>query len=192
MTKRKVDVLVIGGGVVGICTAHYLRRLGRQVVVLEKADRVCAGCSYGNGGLIVPSYSVPLAVPGMVAKGLKWMFTPESPFYIKPRLNLELISWLWKFNWACTEKRMRRSMRVVREMSMASMQLYEELAAIEGLDFGFTQRGMIMAARSEKGFSRLLEESNLLRECGASVKELGPAEAQQMVGKARIDIVGAL
>ena len=192
MAKNKTDVLVIGGGVVGICAAHYLSQLGRKVTVLEKADRVCAGASYGNAGLIVPSHSVPLAATGMVGKGLKWMFNPESPFYIKPRLSLELLSWLWSFNRACNKERMRRSMRVIRELSMASMQLYEELSADERLDFGFTQRGMIMVARSEKGFSELLEEARLLRECGTSVEQLGPTEAQQMLGKTRVDIVGGL
>ena len=83
---QKADVVIIGGGVIGICTAYYLQKAGRQVILLER-DEICSGSSYGNSGLIVPSHSIPLPAPGVVFQALKWMFNPESPFYIKPRLN---------------------------------------------------------------------------------------------------------
>lgn len=133
-------VLIIGGGAVGICSAYYLSEQGRNVTVVDKGE-VCSGCSYGNAGLVVPSHSVPLAAPGMIFKGLKWMFNPESPFYIKPRFDPELFSWLWKFRGACNERRMRKAMPVIRDLSLASVQLFEELATLEDLEFGFEKRG---------------------------------------------------
>ena len=54
---------------------------------LWTAGEIGSGASHGNMGLIVPSHSVPLAAPGVVTQGLKWMFDPDSPFYIKPRLD---------------------------------------------------------------------------------------------------------
>ena len=85
MTQGR-SALVIGGGVIGVCSAYYLAREGFAVTLVEKAD-VAAGSSYGNSGLIVPSHAIPLAAPGVLWKGLKWMRDPESPFYIKPRLD---------------------------------------------------------------------------------------------------------
>ncbi|MFB3042286.1 MAG: FAD-dependent oxidoreductase, partial [Candidatus Poribacteria bacterium] len=87
--KHESEVLIIGGGVVGICSAYYLIKQGRKVAVVDKGE-ICSGSSYGNAGLVVPSHSVPLAAPGVLSKGLKWMFDSESPFYIKPRFDLEL------------------------------------------------------------------------------------------------------
>ena len=86
---HKTETLVIGGGAIGVCCAYYLQALGKNVTLVEKDD-LCSGSSYGNAGLIVPSYSTPLAAPGVIFQGLKWMFNPESPFYIKPRFNWEL------------------------------------------------------------------------------------------------------
>jgi len=70
-------IVVIGGGVIGVCCAYYLASDGRAVVLVEKGE-ICSGCSYGNVGLLCPSHSVPLAAPGVVAQALKWMLNPRS------------------------------------------------------------------------------------------------------------------
>src|SRR5256885_16044869 len=93
MSKR---VLIIGGGVIGLCTAYYAARQGHRVTVIDRDTADHEGCSYGNAGMIVPSHFVPLAAPGMVALGLKWMWNPALPFYIKPWLSRVLLSWSWR------------------------------------------------------------------------------------------------
>src|SRR5262245_51247092 len=85
-------IVVVGGGVVGVCAAYYLARRGLAVTLVEKGD-IAAGSSYGNAGLIVPSHSVPLAAPGVLQQGLRWMLDPESPFYIRPRPSRDLVRW---------------------------------------------------------------------------------------------------
>ena len=75
-----MKVHIIGGGVIGICTAWYLDEAGFEVVVIDKTD-LSDGCSHGNAGLIVPSHFVPLASPGVISKGIKWMFDSKSPFF---------------------------------------------------------------------------------------------------------------
>ncbi|SVE53293.1 uncharacterized protein METZ01_LOCUS506147, partial [marine metagenome] len=82
---QNMDVVIVGGGAVGVCSAYYLNEAGHDVTLIERRQ-ICSGSSHGNAGLIVPSHSIPLAAPGIVAQGIKWMFDPESPFYIKPRL----------------------------------------------------------------------------------------------------------
>jgi D-amino-acid dehydrogenase len=82
------DVAVIGGGVIGLSSAYYLNKAGYNVTVIERGD-ITDGCSFGNMGYISPSHFVPLASPGIISEGLKWMLSPTSPFYIKPRLSME-------------------------------------------------------------------------------------------------------
>src|SRR5687768_16174278 len=86
-------VVIIGAGVIGLCTAYYCARRGFAVTVVERKAERRDGCSFGNAGMIVPSHFIPLAAPGMVKLGLKWMWNPTSPFYIKPRFNAELFDW---------------------------------------------------------------------------------------------------
>jgi len=87
---------IIGGGIIGLTSAWYLLDEGYKVTVIDKSD-YSDGTSHGNAGMIVPSHFVPMTTPGVISQGLKWMFDKKSPFYVKPRLNLDLMQWLWKF-----------------------------------------------------------------------------------------------
>ena len=87
-------VVICGAGIVGLCCALYLRERGHEVIILDRDSELRDGCSFGNAGMIVPSHFVPLAAPGMVALGMKWMFDRRSPFYIRPRFDTDLFSWL--------------------------------------------------------------------------------------------------
>src|SRR5450756_2214331 len=123
------NIVVIGAGAVGLSTAYHCARKGHHVTMMERNGAQRDGCSFGNAGMIVPSHFVPLAAPGMVKLGLKWMLNPESPFYIKPRLNGELFDWAVKFWRASNAGHVRRSAPLLRDLSFASRAMFEEFAA---------------------------------------------------------------
>ena len=129
MSSESKSVLIIGGGVIGLSSAYYCARRGQRVTVIDRNPEQRDGCSFGNAGMVVPSHFVPLAAPGMVALGVKWMWNPESPFYIKPRLNWELLSWAWKFMRAANAGHVARSAPLLRDLSFASRACFEEFAA---------------------------------------------------------------
>ena len=183
---RQVDVLVIGGGVVGICAAHFLQEQGREVTVVEK-DEVCAGSSYGNAGLIVPSHSVPLAEPGVMAQGLRWMFDPDSPFYIKWCWDRALMAWLWQFRKASTLRRVRQAMPLLRDMHLESLRLYQGLAA--ELDFAFGHEGRLLLCKNEQGLQHVREEAELMQEIGLEVEMVNAQQARQSAA-VELDCVG--
>ena len=190
MTERS-DVVVIGGGVIGVCAAYYLAAHGRQVTLLER-DEVCSGSSYGNSGLIVPSHSIPLPVPGAIGLAIRWMLNPESPFYVKPRLDISLASWLWRFRSNCTEEKMRQGVRALAALSGASIELYEEIIAAETLDCGFKRSGIIMLYDTPEGLGDGLHEGDLLSEFGLSPKAMTGAEAHALEPSVRPDVAGAV
>ena len=90
------SVLIVGGGIIGLSCAYYLNKAGYQVTVLEKGN-LDDNCSFGNAGMIVPSHFVPLAAPGMIEQGIRWMFDSKSPFYVRPSFDLDLVRWGLKF-----------------------------------------------------------------------------------------------
>jgi len=188
---RKTETLVIGGGAIGICCAYYLNKLGKNVAVVEKDD-ICAGSSYGNAGLIVPSHSIPLAAPGVIVQGLKWMFNPESPFYIKPRFQREFLSWLWKFRGACNERRVRRAIPVLQSISVASLKLFEELTALEGVDFGFEKKGKLEIFRTLKSFNNALKDEHLLKEFGIENQMLEGHDLKEFLAGLQTTAVGGI
>ena len=89
------SVIVIGGGVIGLCSAYYLQKEGCQVTIVDQSN-MDAGASYINAGYLSPSHIIPLAAPGVMKKGLKWMFNSSSPLYIKPRFDIEFLKWVSK------------------------------------------------------------------------------------------------
>ena len=111
------QVLIIGCGVIGLATAYYAARKGHRVAVLDRGTIEQENCSYGNAGLVVPSHLVPLAAPGMVAQGLKWMLKPDSPFYIKPRLDPGFARWLWQFWRSCTDRDYRHGLDAIARLN---------------------------------------------------------------------------
>lgn len=143
-TSRKA--VVIGGGVIGLASAHYLMRDGWQVTLVDRAG-IGSGSSHGNCGFICPSHILPLAEPGMVLKGIKSLFTPNSPFAIKPRLDPALWSWLLHFAARCNERDMIAAGRGIQALLASSLPLYRELIEHERLDCEFESRGMLFAYR---------------------------------------------
>jgi len=189
--KKQTDILVIGGGAIGVCCAHYLTHSGRQVYLIEKGDIGC-GASLGNAGLVIPGQSVPLAAPGVISKGLKWMLDPESPFYIKPRLELNFLKWLWKFSRHCTAGHIRRAVPLLRDLQSASMELFKELAAIEEINFELRQEGIVDAFRDRREFRKGVRTAGLLRQFGLENRILGRDEIHNLFPAIRTNIVGGV
>ncbi len=162
MNQQK-DVIVIGGGMIGVSTAYYLAQQGRSVTILEKGA-VCSGSSHGNAGLIANGYTIPTAAPGVLAQGLKWMLDKESPFFIKPRFDLELMRWIWKFRGACNEKQMRRAIPIIKSLGQGSLDLFDKLLIDEKIDFAYERKGRLLLFTDEKYFDNFLPIVDLFRD----------------------------
>ena len=189
--RQETDVLIIGGGAVGICAAYYLRQKGLDVTVVERGT-VCSGCSAGNGGLIVPSYSIPLASPGKIIKGLKWMFDPESPFSIKPRLDLDFFKWMLLFQRAAGASRFRAGIQVLRDLNLAGLALFEELNAAESLGLGLSHQGFLAVFNTPHGRDEGLEEARLMGDFGIAFDIVGADDVGEMAGGLRTRAAGGV
>jgi D-amino-acid dehydrogenase len=157
-SEERKRVVVVGGGVIGLCCAYYIARSGREVVVLERGREDGNNCSSENAGMVVPSHFTPLAAPGVVTQGLKWLLDRESPFYVRPRLSLELMRWGWTFLRHANSRHAAGCVGLLRDLHLASRAAFEELA--NDIDFGLQQLGLLMLCETDK----LLEEEAALAE----------------------------
>jgi D-amino-acid dehydrogenase len=121
-----MKVAIIGGGVIGLCCAYYLDKEGYEVTVIDR-NNITDGCSFGNMGYISPSHFIPLASPGIIRQGLKWMLSSSSPFYIKPRLNLDLIRWGMTFRKNANEKKLQENIQPLNNLLQLSRYLMNDL-----------------------------------------------------------------
>lgn len=184
------DVAIIGGGVVGLFSAYYFAKVGHSVTVLDKGD-FTDNCSYGNAGMIVPSHMVPLAAPGMISQGIKWMFRSESPFYVKPRLDSALMAWGWKFYKASNQQQADRAMPVLRDISLLSKQLYQEIST-EWSDFNFEEKGLLMLFQSEKIAEEEVHIGRLAEKLGLQVDFLDRAGVQKLESGLQVNARGGV
>lgn len=184
-------VLIIGGGLIGLCVAYYARKAGHEVTILERGGPDHDMCSLGNAGMVVPSDFEPLAAPGMVSYGLRTMWNPESPFYIRPRLSPELAEWGLRFMQAATAQRVEQAAPLMRDLQLHSRQCFVELADELGNDFGFTQNGLFILCKTQ---AKLDEKRHLVEHAlrlGIPAQMLTPDEVRQLDPGVAYDIMGA-
>ena len=136
---------IVGGGVIGLCTAHYLKKLGADPVLIESST-LGSGCSLGNAGWVFPSKSRPLAAPGLTLKSLQWMLRRDSPLHIRPSALPMLAPWLMRFRSYCNLADQKRGIAALAALNEVTMERYDELAA-DGVQFEYSESGLLMAFR---------------------------------------------
>lgn len=184
-------VLIIGAGIVGLSSAYYLQKKGYKVTVLDKGD-ITDNCSFGNAGMIVPSHFVPLAAPGMIKQGIRWMFNSKSPFYVRPALNRNLIKWGLRFIKNATAKHVSEAAEPLRDLSLLSKRLYEDLAKEPGFDFEFTGNGILAFYKTEKAMEEEVQLAQRATSLGLDMAVLNAAACRALQPELNLDVLGAV
>lgn len=183
--------IVAGGGVIGLCTAYYLHKAGHEVTVIERGT-VKQGTSFGNAGYISPSHFIPLASPGIVAKGLKWMLSSSSPFYIKPRLDMDLIKWGLTFWRRSSKSVMEKNIPPLNEILHLSRTLTSEIRNDLGNQFRMKEVGCLMLYKShitEKHEIDLAKEAAALQ---IETKIFDAKGIQELEPEVEVDVRGGV
>ncbi len=187
------SVLVCGGGLVGLSCAYYLARDGWAVTVLERNPAGSDSCAHGSAGYISPSHVLPLAPPGMVWKGLKWMTSSRSPFYIQPRLDGDLLRWAWLFARSCTPEHTARAAPLLRDLCLDGRQRYLELAAATGQTFGLQQEGLLNLCQTQQGLDHEAHGlAALANELGVEARVLDAKATAALEPGTRLAIAGSV
>lgn len=185
------DVIIAGGGIIGLSSAFYLQRSGHNVTVIDKYN-FTDNCSYGNLGYVCPSHFIPLAAPGIVWQGIKWMFNSRSPFYVQPSLNLSLIDWGLKFMRSATQKNVDDAATPLKDIAVFSQQEYKEWGKIEGFDFAYEHKGMLEIFKTAKVARHAAHTVETGKSLGLDVELLDIKDLQQLEPQTTINALGAI
>lgn len=147
----KKDIIIVGGGCIGLMTAYCLIKSGRDVTVIEKGN-ITDGTSFGNAGLLSAFKKAPLSAPGAIFDTLKLMLKGESPASVHPTFDLHLYKWLLKFAASTTEARLKRTLALFERYGRISLDMYETMVKEDGMDFHFCKDGLLMIYTEQKTF----------------------------------------
>lgn len=186
---KRQRVTIIGGGIIGLCSAFYLAERDHAVTVLE-SDGFGAGASHGNAGWITPSLSGPVPAPGVVGQSLRWMFRGDSPLYIKPRFDPALLTWLLRFWRNCSQRVFQSGLKATAELNQQTFELFDSLA--DRIDFERHETGLLFAFTDRTKLEHHLEALELMRPFGYSPEILSPEAAAALEPALRPDLPGAI
>jgi D-amino-acid dehydrogenase len=173
--ERRFDVIVVGGGVVGLACAYALLGRGRSVCVLE-AGQLGNGASHGNCGLLTPSHALPLTRPATLWQALRCIGRQDAPLYVRPRLDLDFLLWGLRFVRNCGRKRMERALRARSALLERSLELTGEWIAAEGFDCEWQRGGLLEVYAEESALSGADRVHAILADHGVESKRLSAQE----------------
>ena len=185
-------IIIVGGGVNGLCAAYYLqKRNAFDITVIDRGD-ISDNCSFGNMGFLSPSHFIPLASPGVIAEGIKYMLSSTSPFYIKPRLNLPFIQWAIKFYQSSNQKLVEKNAPHLSELLNLSRRLMNEIRDEIGDVFDMEEIGCMMMCHSQKTFEEELRVAEASKKLKLEIEIFNREELQKKEPNVELDIYGAV
>lgn len=185
-------VVIVGGGIIGLCSAYYLQKEGHQITVIDKSN-MDGGASYVNAGYLTPSHIIPLAAPGMISKGLKYMFDSASPFYMKPRFDKEFLKWAWAFKKSSTSRNVAKAIPHIRDINIFSRELYDGLKLSGDLGgFHYERKGLLMLFQTDKEGDHEKETAERAKQLGLESRILDVNGIAKMEPDIEVNAIGAV
>ena len=193
--NKRYDIVIIGGGVIGLFSAYFLVKAGKQVLILDKGPAKQAS-SHGNCGLISPSHIMPLNDYDLIIKSIGWLFKKDAPFKIKPQFDQRFIHWSMKFIKHASAKSVAKHSQAIHDLVMSSRNLFSDVLEEEAWDCHWSANGIHFVCNTQKEFDHYKEVNQYTRRFGVEAKavmapellEQEPALKQNVYGSWFYDI----
>jgi D-amino-acid dehydrogenase len=190
-----MKVLVLGAGVIGVATAHYLAEDGHEVTVVDRQTGPGLETSFGNAGNVCPSYATPWAAPGMRWKALKWLFQKDAPLEVRWRADADLLRWMGAWLANCSRASFERNKPRMQRLSRYSLGCLQKLREATGIRYDETRSGILQILRTEQELAAVAAHTRILDAAGIPHRILPPkgcVEAEPALAHASVPFAGGL
>jgi D-amino-acid dehydrogenase len=188
-------VLVLGAGVIGVATAHYLAEDGHEVTVVDRQPGPGLETSFGNAGNVCPSYATPWAAPGMRWKALKWLVRKDAPLEVRWRADADLLRWMGAWLANCSRASFARNKPRMQRLSRYSLACLQELREATGIRYDETRVGILQLLRTGPELAAIADHTRILAAAGIPHKLLAPKaciEVEPGLAYAEVAFAGGL
>jgi len=165
------DVIVVGGGIIGLCSALHLQRRGYGVAIIDRGPPG-SGASGHNAGLFSIGNCLPTATPGVIRSVPKMLLDPLSPLAIRWRYLPRLTPWLARFLVASRPSRVETLSLAIASLQKQAVRAYADLLAMPDPDAGLFEGGHLLAYGSEAAFRKAQYGLEVRRARGIHVEVL--------------------
>ena len=190
MTTDKKEIIIIGGGVIGLACAHYLIDQGAAVTIIEE-KQTGSGASHGNCGLLFFSDVITLCAPGVVSTEIIRTLLGTSPLYIKPEADLDRLAFLLRFALNCNKKHMTQAAKDKYTLLSYSGRLFGQLFDKGTLSCDFEDKGLLTAYLSEKAYNGFHRANAFLEQFGFGYQKLSRQETLDFEPALSPSVVGS-
>lgn len=188
--NRKADVIVVGGGVVGVSAAYFAASAGADVLIIEKGE-IGSGATTASAGLIVPDMCFPFPNPENIRRGLRSLLDSESALRLWPRLDPGFMGWLFGFlknGWS--PRKLQQSVLTMIGLHQEAEIINQELAKIGGSCYQYKRNGLLNVYLTEQVFHHGLNDAEDLDKLGvrslvyrsSAVRDLEPSLKPSVIG----------
>ena len=175
MTDALKPVVVIGAGIVGVSTAIWLQREGRDVILIDRSGPG-EGTSYGNGGVLASCSIVPVTVPGLIRKAPAMLLDPGQPLFLRWSYLPKLAPWLVRYLSHCKREDVERIADALLPIVGDSLADHQALSAGTGAEKWIVPSDYLFAYRDRAHFAGDSFGWSIRRARGIAWEEIeGPA-----------------
>lgn len=176
----------------GLSSAYFLQKEGHEVIVIDKSN-IDSGASFVNAGYLTPSHIIPMASPGKISQGIKWMFNSASPFYIQPRWDIDFFKWAWYFKKSSTKAKVEKAIPVIKNINLLSRELFEGIKASGDLgDFQLERKGLLMLYKTQASYEKEIKVAHKASSLGLEVNEFDKSQLSKIEPNIKISAEGAI
>lgn len=189
-----MKVVVLGAGLLGVCSAYFLRKDGFEVTVIDRQKDVALETSFANGGQISVCYSEPWSNFGNIKKMIGWLGKEDSPLLVKPSFDWQQISWFSKFLLECFPKNNHENIKAMLEISLFSRKTLQEIRKEHNLQYEQQTKGILTFYTSEKSFQQGIDSAKFMSQFGCEREIKSRDETFQIeptLKNSKINIVGS-
>ena len=177
--QSQFDVAIVGGGIVGICTALSLQSAGLRVAIIERGDPG-QSTSYGNAGVISPWSNVPQSVPGLWKKIPAWLLRADGPVSVKPAYAPQFLPWALRFLKRGNEACVSQASKTMEYLNRHNIDLYRQHLAGTGCENLIRDSYYVHAFRDAASANVTDRAYQLRAGAGAPIQKISAADLRDL------------
>jgi D-amino-acid dehydrogenase len=174
------DILVIGSGIVGICTGIELIERGHSVTLIDPNDPG-SQTSYGNAGVITDSSLIIINNPQLLKSLFSFIFKKKTAFRYSKLFVISRFFWIIRFLLFSNQKHMEKAAKAYKDLQTLSLSSHKELIKKTHSTSNVLKPGWLKLFKTEESFKKYSSEIEILNKNNVEYTVLNTYEIAELV-----------